>query len=525
MMEHAVTTRATSRAALPTWDVGRVLSFCIPAGVLVYISLKRGGYDVVVFSQVGVVVWWFLLVAAVSGALVALRMGRAGWIGSALLAGFAVWTALAWSWSESWDRAAAETARITTYGGVFLATALIVRRRYVREVIAGVGAGIVAVSVLALASRLLPGVFPHNDTGTFLTTVSKRLNYPVNYWNALAAMMAMGIPIALERAGCSLRIAAQTAWAAALPVLALTTFLTFSRGGAVAAAVGLVVLLAISRHRLPLLPPLITGSIGAALLIAAATQRPAVEDGTVGAATQGQANEMIVIIVLVCAGVALLQIAIGLLQRHANAPGSALRIYALRRPILAAAGVVACVVVLAAGLPQTVSDQWQEVKNPRLRLAASQENRAARFGSASGHGRYQFWEDAARAEQQDSLRGIGPGSFEYWWSRDGSHPWFVRNAHSLYMETLAETGIVGLVLLVGFLGYVLAMAAGAARRAYGARPTAAAAAAAIVAFLVAGGVDWIWQVPALPITFLMLAGAVAAALRPTSVARLGVRGR
>src|SRR3954453_12400481 len=118
-MEHAVSTRALTRTALPAFDVGRLLSFVIPAAVLVYVSLKRGGYDVVVFSQVGVVIWWFLLVAAVSGALVGLRMGRAGWIGFSLLAAFVVWTAFAWSWSESWDRAAAETARVTAYAGVF----------------------------------------------------------------------------------------------------------------------------------------------------------------------------------------------------------------------------------------------------------------------------------------------------------------------------------------------------------------------------------------------------------------------
>src|SRR3954447_16644 len=371
MMEHAVTTRATSRAALPTWDVGRVLSFCIPAGVLVYISLKRGGYDVVVFSQVGVVVWWFLLVAAVSGALVTLRMGRAGWIGSGLLAAFVVWTAIAWSWSESWDRAAAETARVTMYAGVFLATVLIARRRYIRDVVAVVGAEFIVVAGLALASRLAPGAFPRNDTAAFLPTVANRLNYPVNYWNALAAMMAMGIPVAVERAGCSLRIAAQASWAAALPVLALTTFLTFSRGGALALATGLIVLLAISRHPLPLLPPLIIGSIGAALVIAPATQRSAVEDGTVRAVTQGQGNEMIVIVIAVCAGVALLQVAAVLLQRHANPPGWALRGYGLRRPIIAAIGIAACVVALAAGLPGKASDQWQEFKNPRLGVAAS----------------------------------------------------------------------------------------------------------------------------------------------------------
>jgi len=234
---------------------------------------------------------------------------------------------------------------------------------------------------------------------------------------------------------------------------------------------------------------------------------------------------MIVIVIAACAGVALLQVAAGLLQRHANPPRWALHGYRLRRPIIATIGIAACAVALAAGLPGKASDQWQEFKNPSLAVSASQQNRIGRFASASGHGRYQFWQSAARAEQQDGVRGIGPGSFEYWWARDGSLPWFVRNAHSLYMETLAETGIVGLLLLVGFLGYVLTMAARAARRAYGARSTAAAAAAAIVAFLVAAGVDWIWQVPALPITFLMLAGAVAAVLRPPSVPRLGYRGR
>ena len=37
-------------------------------------------------------------------------------------------------------------------------------------------------------------------------------------------------------------------------------------------------------------------------------------------------------------------------------------------------------------------------------------------------------------------KGIGPGTFEFWWSRNGIYPGgFVRDAHSLYMETLAKS--------------------------------------------------------------------------------------
>src|SRR5919201_1930224 len=73
--------------------------------------------------------------------------------------------------------------------------------------------------------------------------------------------------------------------------------------------------------------------------------------------------------------------------------------------------------------------------------------------------------------------------------------WKVRNAHNLYLETLAELGPVGLGVLVVALGLPLAAAVRARRRAL-----AGAAAGAYVAFVVHASVDWDWQMPAVPVT-------------------------
>ena len=45
-----------------------------------------------------------------------------------------------------------------------------------------------------------------------------------------------------------------------------------------------------------------------------------------------------------------------------------------------------------------------------------------RFESASGNGRYQYWQSALDANATDPLKGIGPGTFEFWWAREGNDP-------------------------------------------------------------------------------------------------------
>ena len=52
------------------------------------------------------------------------------------------------------------------------------------------------------------------------------------------------------------------------------------------------------------------------------------------------------------------------------------------------------------------------------------------------------------AFSSEPLKGIGPGAFESYWSANASTDEYVRDAHSLYLEQMAEFGLVGLALIV-----------------------------------------------------------------------------
>jgi O-antigen ligase len=138
----------------------------------------------------------------------------------------------------------------------------------------------------------------------------------------------------------------------------------------------------------------------------------------------------------------------------------------------------------------------------------------------SGSGRYQFWQAAVHENATDPWRGTGPGTFEFWWSRHGSYAGFIKNAHSLYLETLGELGIIGLVLIASFVAGTVGLGAVRAVRAPpDLRLGLAAATAGAAAFAVAAGLDWDWQLGVLPAVFMMLAGVIAVAGSPAEALR------
>jgi O-antigen ligase len=120
-------------------------------------------------------------------------------------------------------------------------------------------------------------------------------------------------------------------------------------------------------------------------------------------------------------------------------------------------------------------------------------------GQASG--RTEYWDAALEAFRSEPLVGIGAGGFESWWIQNGDLSQAVSNAHSLYIESLAELGIVGFACLIGVLGLALVVGA---RRALAARRTGdlaepgvlAAALALLLAGALAAAVEWTWEIPA-----------------------------
>ncbi|MEA2193062.1 MAG: hypothetical protein QOI73_3183, partial [Solirubrobacteraceae bacterium] len=501
---------AASRRLTARLDGPAIAAWTLAFAVVAYLALSNGGYDTIVRSQVGIAVWWIVLLGALAGILPG-RIGAAGWVGIGLLAGFALWTGLATSWSESAERSTIELGRVAMYVGVLVLAIALQGRAAARHTINGLACAIGLVTLLAVLSRLHPQWFPMNDQLEFLgQTSARKLSYPLNYWNALAAFAAMGVPLLLGVALGARTIAGQALAAAALPLSALCVYLTISRGGALALVVGIVAFLLFVPKRLDAIGTLVVGGAGAAILLAGASQRDALQDGSGTAAALHQGTELLWLAVIVCAGVALLQVAMGLAARHLERP--ALLAPSRRTTLLQGLAVLAlvCVVGVAAGAPGYASDRWQEFKAPYGTVAGGgEDNVFSRLQGANSNGRYQYWQAAQDANATAPLKGIGPGTFEFWWSRHGTTSGFVRDAHSLYFETLAETGIVGFALLMGLLALLLGTAVVRSLRAASAmRIWIAAAVGSLATFMTAAAFEWVWEMGAIACVVMALAAVI-----------------
>jgi O-Antigen ligase len=487
--------------------IGPVLGgWVLPFALVLYLALKGGGYDELVYGQVGIVVWWIVALGAAVAVLPASRVGTAGWVGFGLMGALAIWTALGIGWSSSAGRSVAELGRVATYLGIFALALATQGPDRLRRTAGAVGSAIAVVSIIALLSRLHPAWFPSASQTSDFLNVPSRLSYPLNYWNGVAAMIAVGIPLVLITANSARSVLGRALATAALPAMALAALYTFSRGGAIEIAVALVVLFSLHPRRLELLPTALLGAAGSAIVIVAATQRNALESGFGNAAAHSQGNEMIAIALVVCAGVGLLAAALCLSVRYLIRSRAAVP----RRAAAVALGVAllaAMVVALSAGLPGYLSDRWHDFKSP----GGPNVTGVARFDSASGNGRYQLWRAAVDANSTDPAIGIGPGTYEFYWAQHRDLSLSVVNAHSLYLESLAELGILGLLIIVTVVGAPLAVGTAKAFRARGDPDRAAlfaGAVAALSAFAVAAAIDWIWQLPAIVAAFMIVSAAV-----------------
>ncbi len=509
-------------------DLTAIAVWVLAGAIVVYLGLDGGGYDLVVRNQVGLIVWWAILIAAAAGLLpAATRLTRSGWVSLALLGGFVLWTALASTWSHSSERSLAELSRVACYLGIFLLAITIYRDRdkALRHTVAAIASAIAFVAAVALLSRLRPGTFAAADqSASYLPGTQGRLGWPINYWNGLAALVALGLPLLLAVATSARRLWAQALAAAALPMVALCGYLTFSRGGALAAGVALIAFFFVTGDRIPKLATALVAAAGSAILIAGAVHRHGVQDGLVNAVARHQGNQLLIAVVLVCAGTAIVQVGIGLATRHGTLP-KLLRVSRRRAGLLLAAALACGIIAaLAAGAPSRLSHAWNDFK--RTNATALHSTGISRFGSASGNGRYQYWRVAVHASRQHLLTGWGPGTFPLVWLPHSTNDDYVQNAHSLYVETLLEDGLIGLALIVGLFVLVIGRAATVAWRArYEARTYGAAATAACLAFAVSAAVDWVWQIPVLPVCFLLLAAAVFAPRRGAGAAPMPSWGR
>ena len=505
-----------------------MIAWLVPAVLILYLALKNGGFDEIPRDSAGVVAWWAVLVGVLVGALPTVRLRSAGGVLIVLLAALATWTAIALAWTQSAERTMIEVARVTTYLSFLVLAVAIQQRGYGRELLYGTTAAVAGVVVLAVLSRMEPPWFPDQTTAQFIPgiEIERRLAYPLNYSSGLAAMCAMGLPLFLSLMASGRTILGRSLGAAALPITVLALWWTGSGLAIPLGAIGVVVLIAITSDRLAALASLGIAGVGGLVLILVSHSREAIERGIPTPEALDQGDQMLVIALIVCAAVVGARVALDISLRRLPRTRGVISVHRTRQ--LLAAGLVALVAVVAiAGATGALSDRWDSFRSA-TGLDPNEGGQGSQLTDVSARGRYQFWKGAVDAWRSEPVVGIGPGTFEFWWAQHGDPDAaiFTVNAHSLYLEVLAELGPLGFLLIVSLVIAALAVGVLRAWRAtLGARPELAAAVAAGFVFAAAAAVDWVWQLAAIPAAFLFLAAVAVGEPSPApGTARAAARG-
>jgi O-antigen ligase len=497
----------SARDALPEL-IRRGVVWSLAFALAVYLALAGGGYDIVVRSEIGLIVWWFVVLGVLIGFLPRARIAMAGRVATVLLTGFLVWTWIGLGWSSSHELTLAEAGQVSTYLGVLLIGLCVISADTAGPLVNGLGCGIAAVSVTAVMSKLTPGLFPTDTAQSFYAT--PRLSYPFDYADGVGEYAAIGLPLLLYMATSGRTRAGRALATAGLQPVLLCLAMTVSRGGILAAVVGVIAFCGLMPDRIPRLPTYAITAAGIAALMAALLGRPALRD-SIGVAPGHERHSMLVLLIVVMAAVALAQVLLlwltGRIERPPWLQVSRRSVQWITAAIVAA--VVALVVVaIGAG---TVAHMWHDFK---LWQPQKHSNQYFRLLSLAGSHRYQYWQVAWKAFESSPLHGIGSGTFRFYWATHTTHAEYIQNAHSLWFETLAETGIVGWLLLAGFFtfvvfgGIVRALRSSSERRAL-----IGTATAGVIAFCAAASFDWVWQIGVVPMVTMLLA---AVALLPSA---------
>ena len=394
-----------------------------------------------------------------------------------LFALLALLTAVSVLWSISPELTYVETGRTIAYLAVFAAAVAGARLapRAAPQLLEGLLIAAVVPIGYALASRVWPGALAENE-------VSNRLGQPFDYWNAVGCVAAMAVPITLWLG--SRRSGSPTLRTLAYPVMGasiLAIVLTQSRGAAaaaVAAAIGWFVLVPL---RLRSLPVLLLPLAGAAVEAGSARRVPSART---------------------------------------------------RRRIGIAAVALACLVPLAAftsvafsdrGIGDRIDELTSETK------VSPGESGGRVFAASSSRGKY--WREAFKVFEARPYKGVGAGAFAVGRLRFRNDASVTRHAHGWIPQTMADLGVLGLVLTTllflswaatalsatGLLPRRLVRGAGddaPLRRDWDAGRIALVTLLLVpVAFGVQSLLDWTWFIPA-PAVMALIAGGYLAGSVP-----------
>ncbi len=485
---------------LPAMGVLAVWTALMPAA---------GGFDPADWLPAGLVLVGLVILAAVGGGRL-LPPARAARRALLALAAFTAWSLLSISWSaapgDAWE--SANLLLVTLLAGWTLA--LVPWRPH--TAVLGVLAFAVAASVvcaLALADALRA-----TQLDAFFT--DQRFNQPLDYPNTSAAFcLIAGLPALLVAARPGAGLGVKAVAQAAGTFLVAFALLPQSRGSVLGGAVAVVVLLSVVPFRWRMLAGLAVAAVGVAI-----AARPVLHvydvasaGGRVSAALEPAAWSLLAAALVGLLGGA----GLGLAERRVRPGDDARRVTRVAGWALVALVVVGALGAAAANagrISDAADKQWRSLKHPGVPFAGRQANRAgaSRLATVDPLERYDYWRVAVDGFRAHPIRGIGIGTFGHAYTTQRRYPKPSKYPHNLTLRVLGETGIVGFVLWLAFLGFALAGLLGGLRRADRPERTLVAAALATAAYVaVHGSLDWLEAYPVItgPVLGLVLVTLVA----------------
>jgi hypothetical protein len=427
---------------------------------------------------------------------------REAMVALSLLAAFVAWNGVSVLWSiepdRSWD--------YFNRGLVYLALAVvgIAVGSFVPRA-ARAWAYVLALALAlplgwALLTKAVPGV--GSDTGRVA-----RLSAPIGYWNALALLFAMALPLALWLAARR----EHTHWLRALGVvyayaLVVGLLLTYSRGGVLAGGVAVVLWLVLGRPRVESAAALLLGG-GAALGVAVwAFSRPGLaEDGQTSAVRAHDGAWFAVVFLLAAVAVAAFAYLGSIVEERRPLSDRRRRLVGQAALAVLVVGLVAGVIALAV---ESKPEGWFKEFTAQPTNAGAQEG-PGRIINASSSSRWLWWKEAWQAFEKQPLHGTGAGTFELTHRLLRTNSIVVTEPHNVPLQFLSETGIVGLLLFLGFLAAAALGVVRAVRRLAGIEQAAAVALSVLAfAYLLHSLVDFDWDFVAVSAPFFMTIGVL-----------------
>ncbi|MDQ6732182.1 MAG: O-antigen ligase family protein [Actinomycetota bacterium] len=466
----------------------RRIAVTVAAAVLLagptVLSFFTGGYFDVPREWAGLI-GWGLVIVAVAILPRPFALSRPVVLAVGGLALFAAWTLLSTIWAPIAGLAYAAGQLVALYLGVLLAaTALLSVHSAQRLAEPVLATGILVVIGYGLSERVLPGLLHFQRS----VGAQGRLEQPLTYWNAMGELAAVGIVLAARIAGDASR-APRMRIAAAIAVapLGMGLYLSFSRGALFACAAGLVALTVVAPRRQQLRAVLL--AIATAVLAGIAAAPFSVITTLSGTQSTRERDGLVVLALLLVIG------AVGGVIAHRQVAGAAEAALPLPRRAAWIALAVVFVGLAVAIVSGAKENSTSPLSSGASRLTTLQSDR------------YSYWRVAMNTFGQQPLRGVGAGGWSVAWLRLRPHNVGAQDAHSLPLQTMAELGAVGLILLLVFFGGVTL----AARRALTRSPALAAGPiAGVVVYAAHSPLDWDWQMPALTLVAIVLAGLLLA---------------